>query len=183
MRKEHKKMNGDAVDIDALPREQKEIYHRVRRFYDQRPDCNQFSAFWIREMTELENKMAHPTMRAVDRRTLRNRITNWSIWRICEDLTSRLAIEQGVERARDYVDDLAELIDGKYPSRYAFCNAVGLDEGYLSRVLNRKQRISLRKLERILEALSATFVIRPLSNGAPTAMGAPSSRMRVTHSR
>ena len=51
-------------------------------------------------------------------------------------------------------------IDQKFPSRYAFCQTTGLDEGYLSRVLNKRQHISMKKLAHILDAIGYELTIR-----------------------
>ncbi len=86
--------------------------------------------------------------------------SNSTIWKICEDMGSRLAIKQGYARRGDYRDELMDLIESKYPSRYAFCREVGLDEGYLSRVLNKRQHFSVKKLEKVLDALGCELTIR-----------------------
>ncbi len=75
----------------------------------------------------------------------RKDITETPIFKICEDLDARLAINQGYTRPSDYRDELQMIIEQKFPSRYAFCQTIGLDEGYLSRVLNKRQPKYLSK--------------------------------------
>lgn len=50
----------------------------------------------------------------------------------------------------DYRDLLAKIISEKYLSRYQFCRVIGIDEAFLSNVLNKKKHFSLKNLEEIL---------------------------------
>ena len=72
---------------------------------------------------------------------------------ICQDIESRLGIDQGFFRQRDYRDDLAEMIRRKFPSRYRFAKRVGIDEALLSRVIRKKAHLSIDKLESALAPL------------------------------
>jgi len=75
------------------------------------------------------------------------------IFRICQDLSSRLGIKQGYIRKDDYRDKLLEIIDSNFRSRYEFCKKVGIDEGFLSKVLRNQRSLSLDNLLRILGAV------------------------------
>jgi transcriptional regulator with XRE-family HTH domain len=61
----------------------------------------------------------------------------------------------------DYRDDLADLIEERYGSRYRFCKETGVDPGHLSRVLASRSELSVQNLQRILEVLHAALVIQP----------------------
>ena len=38
---------------------------------------------------------------------------------------------RAIRATSDYRDELQMIIEQKFPSRYAFCQTIGLDEGYL----------------------------------------------------
>ena len=110
----------------------------------------------------------------------RKDITETPLFKICEDMDARLAINQGYTRPGDYRDALQSIIEQKFPSRYAFCQTVGLDEGYLSRVLNKRQHISMKKLAYILDALGYEVTIREKTDH-PGATAPDTKREAITH--
>ena len=146
--KQYQTLKQEMYDLDALPPEQHSIYEAVWDVYQQKPDWDTFTAFWLAQVERL-----HPQCTRKD-------ITETPIFKICEDLDARLAINQGYTRPSDYRDELQRIIEQQFPSRYAFCQRIGLDEGYLSRVLNKRQHISMKKLAHILDALGYEVTIR-----------------------
>jgi pyrimidine deaminase RibD-like protein len=60
----------------------------------------------------------------------------------------------------DYRDFLADLIDGRFGSRHAFCQATGVDPGPRSRVFAGRADLSLRALRKVSEVLHARLVIQ-----------------------
>jgi len=82
----------------------------------------------------------------------RKDVVRLPLYAICQDIESRVGIDQGFFRQRDYRDDLAEMIRRKFPSRYRFAKRVGIDEALLSRVLRKKAHLSIGKLESALTA-------------------------------
>jgi hypothetical protein len=141
-------LNHEIYDLDALPPNQQSIYEAVWDFYQQEPDWDTFTAFWLAQVDQLQPQLT------------RKDITETPIFKICEDMDARLAINQGYTRPSDYRDELLMIIEQKFPSRYAFCQTIGLDEGYLSRVLNKRQHISMKKLAQILDAIGYEVIIR-----------------------
>jgi len=75
------------------------------------------------------------------------------VYAICQDIASRVGIEQGYFRQRDYRDDLVELIAKTHESRYQFAKETGLNQAFLSRVLSKRAHLSVEKLEKAAEAL------------------------------
>jgi hypothetical protein len=146
--KKYQTLNNEIWALDALPPEQQKIYEAVFDFYRQEPDWDRFTAFWLAEVDRLQPKLP------------RKEITETPIFQICQDLDSRLAIKQGHARHNDYRDELQMIIDQEFPSRYAFCQTTGLDEGYLSRVLNKRQHISIKKLTQVLDAIGYELTLR-----------------------
>jgi len=82
------------------------------------------------------------------------------VYRICQDLEARLGINQGKVSPPDYRDFLAELVDTQFGSRQEFCRATQLDPGQLSRVLSSRADLSMKVLQKVLEALHAQLVIQ-----------------------
>ena len=70
------------------------------------------------------------------------------VYAICQDIASRVGIQQRYFRQRDYRDDLSELIAKTYASRYRFAKEVGLNQAFLSRVLSKRAHLSVDKLEK-----------------------------------
>src|SRR5207247_4226493 len=64
------------------------------------------------------------------------------VYRVAQDLSSRLGLAGGLIRPDDYQGELEELIREKFPSRRAFCEATGLSEDMLSHVLAGRQELS-----------------------------------------
>ena len=60
----------------------------------------------------------------------------------------------------DYRDFLDDLIDGRFGSRHAFCQATGVDPGQLSRVFAGRADLSLQALGKVLEVLQARLIIQ-----------------------
>ena len=83
----------------------------------------------------------------------RKDVVRLPLYIVCQDIESRVGIDQGFFRQRDYRDDLAEMIRRKFPSRYRFAKRVGIDEALLSRVIRKKAHLSIDKLESALAPL------------------------------
>ena len=146
--KTYQTLKQEIYDLDALPPDQQSMYEVVWDVYQQEPAWDTFTAFWLAQVDRLQPQFT------------RKDITETPIFKICEDLDARLAINQGYTRPSDYRDELQMIIEQKFPSRYAFCQTIGLDEGYLSRVLNKRQHISMKKLAHILDAIGYEVTIR-----------------------
>jgi hypothetical protein len=166
--KKYQTLKQEIYDLDALPPEQQSVYEAVWNFYQQAPDWDTFTAFWLAQIDRL-----HPQLSRKD-------ITETPLFKICEDMDARLAINQGYTRPGDYRDALQSIIEQKFPSRYAFCQTVGLDEGYLSRVLNKRQHISMKKLAHILDTLGYEVIIREKTDH-PGATAPDTKREAITH--
>ena len=83
----------------------------------------------------------------------RKDVVRLPLYALCQDIESRVGIDQGFFRQRDYRDDLAEMIQRKFPSRYRFAKRARIDEAMLSRVLHKKAHLSIDKLESALVPL------------------------------
>ncbi len=75
--------------------------------------------------------------------------------------------------ARDYRDDLRDLLDRAHDdrglTRYRLCKQMGIDSGTLSNVLAKRRHFSLEKLEQILGLLGYRLSFSEVEGGAPKA--------------
>jgi len=134
----YKTLNGEVFNLDELPDELKAVYSEVKAYYDTNADWTEFTNLWMAKIRENFS----------DKKP--SEVVEEPIYKICQDLDSRLGIRQGYTREPDYRDLLADIISLHFGSRYRFCKEIGVDEGYLSSVLNKKKNLSLEKLEEIL---------------------------------
>src|SRR5262249_41527749 len=135
-------ITGRLIPVSQLSRPEKEFLSRVQQKYHTRPEWTRFAAWWNAEFTRTGLDPRSP------------------VYRICQDLEARLGIHQGSVSPPDYRDFLADLIDGQFGSRQAFCQATGVDPGQLSRVFAGRADLSLRALQKVLEVLQAQLVIQ-----------------------
>jgi transcriptional regulator with XRE-family HTH domain len=101
----------------------------------------ELSSHWRRALIEL-----HRALSGKD-------LVRLPVYAICQDIASRVGIEQGYFRQRDYRDDLVELIAKTRESRYQFAKETGLNQAFLSRVLSKRAHLSVGKLEKAAETL------------------------------
>ena len=141
MEKTYKTLNGNVYKIGELPEEQKELFSKLIEEYKKGTKWNDFGVFWLHEGKDIWDKH-----RTKDLETL-------PIYNIAKDLGSRRGIEDGYTRMPDYRDRLIEIITMNYSSRYDFCKKTGIDESFLSQVLNKKKHFSMEKLTTILDKI------------------------------
>ncbi|MEX0704496.1 MAG: hypothetical protein WD069_20510 [Planctomycetales bacterium] len=84
-----------------------------------------------------------------------------ALFRIAQDLDDRLAIAQGLARAPDYRDELAELIRERFKTRREFCRATGISEDMLSHVLAGRKHLAIDTLQQALARIGCTLRIVP----------------------
>src|SRR5215471_17525730 len=51
--KKYQKLKQEIYDLDALPPEQQSVYETVWNFYQQAPDWDTFTAFWLAQIDRL----------------------------------------------------------------------------------------------------------------------------------
>lgn len=139
-------VTGRRFDLEQLTLDQRSFLAKVGALFRRRPDWDEFAQAWPtigREMLWRDgaDPVGHP------------------IYRICQDLEARLGIAEGRVAETDYVDQLVDLIEVRFGSRYRFCKETGIDQGHLSRVLAGKKHLSIATLFSILEALGTKLAV------------------------
>jgi hypothetical protein len=152
-----KRTEGHAGGEDDTPRlagldaDERRLVARLRRRARTHPDWCDFENYWMAAVAAFYG--ARGLSRAASRRT--------AVYRIAQDLGSRLAVAAGLARPPDYRDQLEQLIRERFPSRRAFCQAAGLSEDMLSHVLARRKDLSLEAFTRALERVGYRLQITP----------------------
>lgn len=146
--KQYETLNHVIFDMDNLPDSHQDFYREINKYYKRGTDWNEFSNFWLGKINSIFHKVK------------REDIIKTPIFRICQDMESRLGIKQGHTRMTDYRDILAKIIAEDYQSRYIFCKEVGIDQAFLSSVLKKKKHFSTGKLQNILEKSGYEIEIR-----------------------
>lgn len=144
----YRTMTGRLFDLQALSEKERGALSEVEGAYEQRPSWTDFARTWP----------------AVLRRRVwgRKKVPVGSpLYRVCQDMELRLGVAQGQVAPPDYRDHLADLIEEKFASRYAFCQAAGIDQGNLSHVLAGRKDFSLDVLRRVLELLDVRLDLVP----------------------
>ncbi len=139
MDKTYRSLSGRRFDLDQLSAEEQAFLGEVFALYRQRPAWEDFRRDWL----------------ALGRARLwKKKVAVGSApYRICQDLAARLGIAEGKVAPPDYRDHLADLIEERFGSRYAFCKETGIDQGHLSRVLAGKKHFASNTLFEVLDAL------------------------------
>jgi hypothetical protein len=146
-------LRGREVSLGGLDADERKLLARLRRRARTHPDWIDFGNFWTREVAAFYD--ARGLTRPEARQT--------AVYRVAQDLGSRLGIAAGLVRAPDYRTELEDLIRRAYPTRRAFCEATGLSEDMLSHVLAGRKNMSLATLVEALQRIGYGLHVRPLA--------------------
>jgi transcriptional regulator with XRE-family HTH domain len=138
----YRTITGRRIPVARLTKTERAFLALVGRKYEARLDWTRFAAWWNAEFNA--TGLAATSV----------------VYRICQDLEARLGIAQGKVSPPDYRDFLADLIDTRFGSRQAFCQATGVDPGQLSRVFAGRADLSLKALQKVLELFGAHLIIQ-----------------------
>jgi hypothetical protein len=152
-------LDGREICLEHLDASERALLARLRRRARTNPDWDAFDNYWTRTVPGFY-KARGLARKAVPRTTL---------WRIAQDLSSRLGLAAGLVRPDDYLGDLEDLIREKYPSPHAFCRATGLAAELLEPVLAGRADLPLGTLLKGLERIGYTLRVQPLPEVTPAA--------------
>jgi hypothetical protein len=144
---------GWQIPLDGLDADERRLLGRVRRRARTRPDWCDFGNWWVEELAAFYD--ARGLTRAQSRQT--------PLYRVAQDLCSRLGVAAGVVRPPDYRVELEELIEERYTNRREFCKATGLSEAMLSHVLAGRKDLSLPALSKALARIGYRLAIAPVA--------------------
>jgi hypothetical protein len=144
-------LDGREICLEHLDAEERRLLARLRRRARTNPDWDAYDNFWT---------VAVPRFYQA-RGLARKLVAQTALWRIAQDLSSRLGIAAGLIRPDDYQGDLEDLIRENFPTHRAFCEATGISEGMLSHVLAGRKELSLGALTKALERIGYRLRIMP----------------------
>ena len=147
-------LKGDFVSVADLTKAERKLVAELKRQAKQIGDWNEFENYWTRTVADFYK----------DSGLTRKQIRETAIYRIAQDLGSRLAVEAGIARAPDYRDELERLIRSHFPSRRAFCQATGLTEDMLSHVLAGRKHLAIDTLAQALQRIGYALKIMPIAS-------------------
>ena len=133
-------LHNEKYDLESFTPIQKRFIKEMIKYYKRNPHWNEFSNHWIKEWKRIWKGMG------------RKDVVKHPTFKICQDLESRLGIEQGYVRQTDYRDELLSIID-QFKSRYQFCKKTGISETFLSHILSKRKNLSITKLEEMLDKI------------------------------
>ena len=117
-----------------------------------RQDWTEYSNFWMTRVHDFYSA------RGLSRPEIQKSV----LYRIGQDLGSRLAVSAGLARAPDYRDELEEIIRHSFRTRRDFCKATGLSEDMLSHVLSRRKHLAVDTLAAALDRIGYALRVVPI---------------------
>jgi hypothetical protein len=151
-------LTGQEVALTGLDHEEGRLLRALERRARTHPSWTDFGNYWVREVAAFYD--GRGLSRGESRRGL--------VYRIVQDLCSRLGIAEGLVRVPEYRAELEELIRLKFRTRRAFCEATGLSEAMVSHVLAGRKDLSLESLSKALDRIGYRLRIVPAAKGKRT---------------
>src|SRR5436190_2497499 len=133
-------LDGREICLEHLDAEERALLTRIRRRARTHPDWADFRNYWVRAVAEFYDA----------RRVPRKAARESAVYRVAQDLGSRLGIASGLISPDDYRSELEALIRARFPSEEAFCKATGIAVEALSAFLAGRQDLPLNMLNAAL---------------------------------
>ncbi len=147
-------LKGDFICVADLTDAEQKFVAKLKRQAKQIGEWNEFENYWTRAVADFYQ----------DSGMTRKQIRETGVYRIAQDLGSRLAVEAGIARVPDYRDELNELIRSRFQTRREFCQATGLTEDMLSHVLAGRKHLAIETLASALSRIGFSLRIVPVKS-------------------
>jgi hypothetical protein len=144
-------LKGRELSLAELGEDERSLLNTLQQRADRAPPWHEFANFWMKLVGEFYD----------GRGLSRSQVRHTVLYRIAQDLASRLAVEQGVARVPDYRDEIEALVRTRFKTRRAFCEATGLSEDMLSHVLAGRKHIAIDTLSDALSRIGCALKIVP----------------------
>lgn len=144
-------LHGRSYSLASLDDREWELLQELEQFSKDQPDWVAYRNLWTVKVRDffaargLAPRERHAT----------------SLYRIAQDIGSRLAVATGVARPPDYRNDLEWLIRDNFRTRREFCEATGISEDMLSHVLAGRKHLAIDTLSQALERIGYRLQIAP----------------------
>jgi hypothetical protein len=150
---QHVDLSGRVYALSGLDEDERELLASLKAFADSEPPWHEYQNRWMAAVGRFYEQ----------RGLTRSQVMETPVYRVAQDLGSRLGIAQGKMRQSDYRDELERIILTRFKTRREFCEATGLSEDMLSHVLARRKHLAMDTLYSVLEKVGYTLHITPLS--------------------
>ena len=144
-------LKGREISLVKLTAAERSLIADMKAVAKKTADWSVFSNLWMARIADFY----------ADQNLTRPQIRKTAVYRIFQDLDSRLAMSEGLARQPDYRDELAQLIEQRFQTRRAFCEATGLSEDMLSHVLAGRKHLAINTLEESLHRIGFSLHIVP----------------------
>jgi uncharacterized membrane protein YccC len=144
-------LKGRELPLGRLDGEERRLIAELEQRAKSRPDWDDFENHWTATVA------AFYDARGLSRRESRET----PVYKIAQDLSSRLAVAAGLAQPPDYRDELKEIIRTSFPTRREFCKATGLSEDMLSHVLAHRKHLAIDTLAQALDRIGYALRIVP----------------------
>ena len=144
-------LKGREISLVKLTAAERSLIADMKAVAKKTADWSAFSNLWMVRVADFY----------ADQNLTRPQIRKTAVYRIFQDLDSRLAMSEGLARQPDYRDELAQLIEQRFQTRRAFCEATGLSEDMLSHVLAGRKHLAINTLEESLHRIGFSLHIVP----------------------
>ena len=150
-------LKGDFICVADLTDAEQKFVDKLKRQAKQLGEWNEFENYWTRAVADFYKESG----------LTRKQIRETGVYRIAQDLGSRIAVEAGIARLPDYRDELSALIRTRFKTRREFCQATGLTEDMLSHVLAGRKHLAIDTLAEALGRIGFTLKIMPVQPVEP----------------
>ena len=147
-------LHGRQHSLAGLTKPERAALQRLRKLAVGNPDWMVYSNQFVAEMENLLPSAG----------TSRRELTQSIVYRVGQDLGSRLGVGQGKMRLSDYRDELQQLIATRFRTRREFCEATGLSEDMLSHVLAKRKNLAIGTLAEALAKVGFAIHITPMAD-------------------
>jgi hypothetical protein len=149
----YKTLRGQPIDLTSLDADERRLVDDLTAKSRSVTDWADYANYYMPAVHNLYSP------RGLSRR----QIIETPVWKIAQDLNSRLMVAAGEATAPtpDYRDTLEQLIRTAFPTQKAFCEATGLSEDLVSHVLNKRKHLAIDTLSDALQRIGYRIQIVP----------------------
>ena len=130
-----------------------QLFEQAHRVYKESPDWLGFKQKWLNAALSYYDRINLPRREAIEK----------PLYRVIQDLGSRLMIRAGYAKMPGYREQIVAIIESKFKSRREFCEVTGLLETILSHMLKGRKEVSIPNLTEALEKIGYGLAIVPLT--------------------
>ena len=145
-------LHGVRYSLTHLDADEHDLIEELRQFSRDHPESSAFRNHFMGVVGGFYEQRGRS----------RHDVTQTVMWRIAQDIGSRLMVAEGSARAPSLREELVDLIESQFSSRREFCQATGLSEDMLSHVLAGRKNLSIGALTDALAKVGYTIHITPL---------------------